>query len=113
MFLLKVRLNINELADFMGYLNTQTDKQKEDCNFGDLADMISGATDGQIQSGMGHDPEYWVDGTYNGVKCALAAEAFAGMTCATLTNPKSHALIKKYLPKSYSIYEEMLKEATK
>lgn len=86
---------------------------KEDCNFGDLADMISGATDGQIQSGMGHDPEYWVDGTYNGVKCALAAEAFAGMTCATLTNPKSHALIKKYLPKSYSIYEEMLKEATK
>ncbi len=35
------------------------------------------------------------------------------MTSATTTNPKSLMIIKKYVPKSYALYEEMIEEITK
>ena len=37
------------------------------------------------------------------------AEAFAEMIDSTFTNPESLEMIKKYLPKSYDIFKEMLK----
>lgn len=101
--------NLNKMIE--PYLNNMFEAEAGIQGYGDLTDMISGATDGKIQSGMGHEPVYWEDGTYDGVRSALAVEAFAEMTSASIANPTSLAIIKKYLPKSYAIYEEMVKNA--
>lgn len=78
--------------------------------YGDLSDILEGATRGKIRCGIGHGGgSYWTNRTYGGVEWGLATEAFAEMTSATMTNPESLATIKKYLPKSYAMYEDMLK----
>lgn len=78
--------------------------------YGDLSDILEGATRGKIRCGIGHGAgSYWTNRTYNGVEWGLATEAFAEMTSATMTNPESLATIKKYLPRSYAMYEDMLK----
>lgn len=77
----------------------------------DLSDMLEGATGAKIQCGYGHGKTYWQKGM--GVDAKLATEAFAEMTSATITTPESLEVIKKYLPKSYKVYEEMLKDIAK
>lgn len=78
--------------------------------YGDLSDILEGATRGKIQCGIGHGGgSYWTNRTYNGVEWGLGTEAFAEMTSATMTSPESLKTIKKYLPKSYAMYEDMLK----
>lgn len=74
----------------------------------DLSDILEGATGAKIQCGFGHGAKYWKDRTIGGISDGLATEAFAEMTDSTFTNPESLELIKKYLPKSYKVYEEML-----
>lgn len=74
----------------------------------DLSDMLEGATGAKVQCGYGHGAKYWKDRTVGGIADGLATEAFAEMTDSTFTNPESLELIKKYLPKSYKVYEEML-----
>ena len=74
----------------------------------DLSDILEGATGAKVQCGYGHGAKYWKDRTIGGIADGLATEAFAEMTDSTFTNPESLELIKKYLPKSYKIYEEML-----
>ena len=74
----------------------------------DLSDILEGATGAKVQCGYGHGAKYWKDRTIGGISDGLATEAFAEMTDSTFTNPESLELIKKYLPKSYSVYEEML-----
>ena len=77
--------------------------------WGNLSDMLEGATLAKIQCGVGHGgATYWKDRTYDGIPDGLATEAFAEMMSATMTNPESLALIQKYLPKSYAIFQEML-----
>lgn len=73
----------------------------------DLSDIIEGATKGKVKGGFGHGNSYWKDGEN------LALEAFAEMTDATLTNPEQLLYIKKYLPKSYNVYLEMISELLK
>lgn len=78
--------------------------------YGDLSDILEGATRGKIQCGIGHGGgSYWTNRIYNGVEWGLGTEAFAEMTSATMTSPESLETIKKYLPKSYAMYEDMLK----
>ena len=78
--------------------------------YGDLSDILEGATRGRIQCGIGHGAgSYWTTRSYNGIDWGLATEAFAEMTSATMTSPESLVTIKKYLPKSYAMYEDMLK----
>ena len=78
--------------------------------YGDLSDILEGATRGGIQCGIGHGAgSYWTTRSYNGIDWGLATEAFAEMTSATMTSPESLVTIKKYLPKSYAMYEDMLK----
>lgn len=78
--------------------------------YGDLSDILEGATRGKIHCGIGHGGgKYWTDRIWNGVEYGLGTEAFAEMTSATMTSSESLATIKKYLPKSYGVYEEMLK----
>lgn len=74
----------------------------------DLSDILEGATGAKVQCGYGHGAKYWKDRTIGGISDGLATEAFAEMTDSTFTNPESLELIKKYLPKSYKVYEEML-----
>lgn len=77
--------------------------------YGDLSDILEGATRGKIQCGIGHGAgAYWTTRSYNGIDWGLATEAFAEMTSATMTSPESLATIKKYLPKAYGVYEDML-----
>lgn len=78
---------------------------------GDLSDMLEGATNGRIACGYGHGKSYWEK--IFGVDVNLATEAFAEMTSATVANGESLKAIKKYLPRSYAMYEEMLKELAK
>ena len=78
----------------------------------DIGDIIRGAT--KTQAGHGHKNQYWKDmERVYGKNSGLAVEAFAEMTSATTTNPKSLMAIKKYVPKSYALYEEMIEEITK
>lgn len=74
----------------------------------DLSDILEGATNAKIRCGYGHGASYWKDRTIGGISDGLATEAFAEMTDSTFANPESLELIKKYLPKSYKLYEEML-----
>lgn len=74
----------------------------------DLSDILEGATGAKIKCGYGHGASYWKDRTIGGISDGLATEAFAEMTDSTFANPESLELIKKYLPKSYKVYEEML-----
>ena len=75
----------------------------------DISDILEGATRGKIACGVGHGAgSYWTTRSYNGIDWGLGTEAFAEMTSATMSCPESLAVIKKYLPKSYAVYEEML-----
>lgn len=84
-------------------------KSLSQLQYGDLSDILEGATRTKISCGIGHGGSYWTNRIYNGVEWGLATEAFAEMTSATMTCPESLATIKKYLPKSYAMYEDMLK----
>jgi hypothetical protein len=42
----------------------------------------------------------------------LAAEAFAEMSAASVTNPESLNMIKTYLPNAYAAFLKMIEEAS-
>lgn len=75
----------------------------------DLSDILEGATGGKISIGFGHGASYWKKGGND----ALATEAFAEMLDSTMTCPKSLETIKKYLPDSYSVFQDMIKALKK
>ena len=68
-----------------------------------LSDLIEGATKAKVQCGFGHGKEYW-DCPEN-----LSTEAFAEMFDSSVANIGQIEAIKKYLPKSYEVFEEILK----
>ena len=72
----------------------------------DCMDMFEGATKGAISTYCGHGTSYWR-------KHNVGAEAFAEMFDATINNPKSLEVIKKYFPKSYEIFTECLEAIAK
>ena len=79
----------------------------------DLSDILEGATGAKIKCGFGHGAKYWKDRTFGGVQSGLATEAFAEMVDSTMACPESLETIKKYLPKSYAVFSEMLAELLK
>lgn len=74
----------------------------------DLSDILEGATNVKLQCGFGHGAKYWKDRTILGVHDGLATEAFAEMVDSTMANPKGLEIIKKYLPNSYAVFQEMI-----
>lgn len=80
-----------------------TDAQKAD-----LSDILEGATLAKIQAGWGHGKIYW---RYS--KDGVASEAFAEMFSAYMANPDSLETLKKYLPESVKVFDEMLAELAK
>lgn len=79
----------------------------------DLCDIVEGATNAKISVVAGHGAKYWKDRTVGGIADGLATEAFAEITDSTFANKESLDLIKKYLPKSYDVYKEMVREMLK
>lgn len=85
-------------------------------DYKDLSDMISGSglqSTGRIRSpfDIGHDwYDYWQ--RYGGAVYDMyrSSEFFAEATSATINNPKSLELIKRYFPKAYAEYEEIISE---
>lgn len=73
----------------------------------DLSDIVEGATNGKIKAGFGHGTSYWKDAR------KLSTEAFAEMFDSTVANPEQLEPIKKYLPKSYEIFQEMIENILK
>lgn len=72
----------------------------------DVSDMFSGATDDKMSGGWHHSASYWKAG----MGAFQSMEAFAEMTSATMCDPDSLELIKRYFPKSYEIYLEILRD---
>lgn len=72
-----------------------------------LSDIAEGVTKGKVQAGFGHGKTYWERQT-DGV----AKEAFAEFW-ECVANPEQWEVLKKYLPKSTAIFEEMIKELAK
>lgn len=72
----------------------------------DISDMWDGISNGSCLAHYGHtnkDKQYWS-------KISVGEEAFAEMFSATVMNPESVEHIKHYFPKTYEIFEEILKE---
>lgn len=79
----------------------------------DLCDILEGATNAKISCVAGHGKKYWADRTVGGVADGLATEAFAEITSSVIANKESLKMIKKYLPKTYEVYKEIVKEILK
>lgn len=70
----------------------------------EVSDIWDGATNGKAYAYSAHsvmDKEYWN-------KVSVGNEGFAEIFEAEIVNPKGLLLIKKYYPKSYDIYREIL-----
>ena len=69
-----------------------------------MSDVVSGATKGRSDiCGYGHSIRYWNNSSDNR-EVELFAELFEGKA----QNKESYNLIKKYLPKTTEIFEEIL-----
>lgn len=79
----------------------------------DLSDILEGATVGKISVGFGHGASYWKQRKMGGVDDGLATEAFAEMVDSSFSCPESLESIKKYLPKSYGVFQEMIQALLK
>ena len=79
----------------------------------DLSDILEGATNGKISAGFGHGSSYWSKRRNAGIDDGLATEAFAEMIDSTMASPESLKTIKKYLPKSYGVFQEMVQALAK
>ena len=84
-------------------------------DYGDLSDMLEGSGAGEYPLGVGHGRSYWrtsgpkvVKETHS--KHYRGTEFFAETTSATINNPKSLKLIKKYFPSAYDEYLKIIKE---
>ncbi len=74
-----------------------------------VSDIFSGATRNRVRIGACHSTTYWD----RGGDSRLATEAFAEMYSASILNENATKLIKKYFPKSYKIYRDMIEEMIK
>jgi len=75
----------------------------------EISDIFDGLSNGAVHGGVGHTLEnrnYWKNHK-------VSSEAFANMYSAKVNNPESVETLKKYMPKSYEFFEEILKEAGK
>lgn len=81
--------------------------------WGDLSDVISGATKNKLNFGMQHKASYWKGGFFDTWQDKRASEAFAECASAKSTNPASYELLKKYLPNTVKAFEEIYDKLNK
>ena len=89
-------------------------------DYGDLSDMLEGSGAGDHPLGVGHGPKYWKTSSRlisltkeEFTDYRRGTEFFAEATSATINNPKSLKLIKKYFPSAYDEYLKIIKEVAK
>ena len=100
-----------ELSQTIGYKMLEKEiRALPDLSMASLSDMLEGATNGRVSCGFGHGKNYWTNRTREGVSDGLATEAFAEMVAAECANSDSLDTIKQYLPKSYGVFCDMLKD---
>ncbi|WP_203640068.1 minor capsid protein [Levilactobacillus wangkuiensis] len=81
--------------------------------YADVSDMIDAATSGEMSLGFGHDKKYWTSKISRATQAhngTAEKEFFAECTSATINNPGSLSRIKKWFPKSYKIYEQIVED---
>lgn len=76
--------------------------------WGDLSDVISGATMDRVNLGMHHERKYWKESKYK-----RAHEFFAECASSKATSKESYALLSKYLPDSVKGFEELYSKLQK
>lgn len=88
-------------------IDAMTNAQKAD-----LSDLFGGATLNRCSDGWGHKTAYWKpkNAPRDYELTPLAEEGFAEFFSAYTANPESLAVLRKYLPESSKIFEEMLKK---
>lgn len=86
--------------------------EMSDADKADLSDLFGGATLNKCSDGWEHSKSYWrpKGATEDYQLARLAHEGFAEFFSASTANPESLAVLRKYLPESSKIFEEMLEE---
>ena len=70
--------------------------------YGDIADMVQGSLYKDLEGvNMGHSLGYWTSNT-------RGKEAFAEIMSAKATNQESYEVLKRYIPKSIEIFDEII-----
>ena len=74
-----------------------------------ISDVFGGLSENKVSGPWGHTTDYWAKRP----RSAVGSEAFAEITADSASNPQSLAFTKKYMPKTYSAYQSMIKGARK
>lgn len=87
-------------------------RSMNDAQKADLSDLFGGATVRKCEDGWGHEKTYWRPKlSQKGYELKpLAHEGFAEFFSAYTANPESLEMLRKYLPESTKIFEEMIEE---
>lgn len=87
-------------------------RSMNDAQKADLSDLFGGATVCKCEDGWGHEKAYWRPKlSQKGYELKpLAHEGFAEFFSAYTANPESLEMLRKYLPESTKIFEEMIEE---
>lgn len=96
------------------------DEDYDTQDYGDLSDMLEGSGAGDHPLRIGHGTSYWKTTSARAKTVGLTKEEFtdyrrgteffAEATSATINNPGSLELIKKYFPSAYDEYLNIIKE---
>ncbi len=70
-----------------------------------VSDLFAGVTFCKIHDGWGHEKGYW---QYD--PQMVCQEFFAEVFSESIVNPEGIKLVKRYVPKSYKIFQDMLKD---
>lgn len=87
-------------------------RHMDDAQKADVSDLFGGATVCKCEDGWGHSKAYWrPKGTQKGYELKpLAHEGFAEFFSAYTANPESREMLRKYLPESSKIFDEIIEE---
>ena len=106
-----LRLDISETKYYKRYTYQAIENQIRGegwVNASSVSDITEGASKAKVRAGFGHGgKKYWE--RYG----ALEKEAFAEFTEATFANPGELDTLKKYYPRAYKVYRDMIEELAK
>lgn len=74
-----------------------------------VSDVFGGISGNNVSGPWGHRNDYWT----RRPPSAVGSEAFAEITADSASNPQSLEFTKKYMPKTYSAYQNIIKGARK
>ena len=74
-----------------------------------VSDIFGGISGNKVSGPWGHSADYWAARD----RSIIGKEAFAEMTADSASNAQSLAFTKKYMPKAYRAYQNMIKGARK